>query len=416
MPSKYFPIRTDTACQLKWNWSTLYLYQGKTASCHRTGRGDITADTFNSFHNLDNKIKERQQMLLGKWPDNSCQYCRNIEEIGGFSDRMLHLDIPNLSPVELESNLTATIVTPTILEVYFNNICNLACLYCVPTLSSRINQENKKFGKFNQDGVLLESVEISSEHSKLIEKFWDWMHINSSKLKRLNILGGEPLYQTEFDECLSYFETTSHPDLELCIVTNLMIGLDKLEVYIDKFKKLLVDKQLKRIDITCSIDCLGPEQEYVRYGINLETWMKNFEFLLKQKWLTLNINQTISVLTIKTMPELINKLNSWRQQRPVGHYFSEVSPQPTYMSVTILGASLFEKDFELIVSTMSENTEQDRTAKQYMNGIAKKALQSNCNLIELKKLKTFLTEKDRRRGTNWRKTFPWLITELENVV
>jgi hypothetical protein len=195
-----------------------------------------------------------------------------------------------------------------------------------------------------------------------------------------------------------------------------MIGLDKLEVYVDKFKKLLGNKQLRRIDVTCSIDCLGPEQEYVRYGINLDTWMKNFEFLLKQKWLTLNINQTISVLTIKTMPELIDKLNSWRQQHPVGHYFSEVSPQPTYMGVTTLGGSVFEKDFELIVSTMSEATKQDITAKQYMNGIANKALQSDCDLIEVKKLKTFLTEKDRRRGTNWKETFPWLVKELENVV
>jgi hypothetical protein len=36
--------------------------------------------------------------------------------------------------------------------------------------------------------------------------------------------------------------------------------------------------------------------------------------------------------------------------------------------------------------------------------------------VELLKLKTFLTEIDRRRNLDWQKTFPWLVKELENVV
>ena len=31
----YFPIKQAPACQLKWTWSSLWLTEGTTASCHR---------------------------------------------------------------------------------------------------------------------------------------------------------------------------------------------------------------------------------------------------------------------------------------------------------------------------------------------------------------------------------------------
>ena len=35
MSDKYFPIKQSPACQLKWAWSTIRLYEGSTSSCHR---------------------------------------------------------------------------------------------------------------------------------------------------------------------------------------------------------------------------------------------------------------------------------------------------------------------------------------------------------------------------------------------
>jgi hypothetical protein len=39
--NKPFLINTPTACQLKWNWSTLFLTTGDTASCHRTNQANL---------------------------------------------------------------------------------------------------------------------------------------------------------------------------------------------------------------------------------------------------------------------------------------------------------------------------------------------------------------------------------------
>ena len=47
--AKYFPIQTETACQRKWNWSTLWLTQGHTASCHRVNHVSLPLDEFDNF-------------------------------------------------------------------------------------------------------------------------------------------------------------------------------------------------------------------------------------------------------------------------------------------------------------------------------------------------------------------------------
>jgi hypothetical protein len=64
---------------------------------------------------------------------------------------------------------------------------------------------------------------------------------------------------------------------------------------------------------------------------------------------------------------------------------------------------------------MPIKTEQDQAARQYMQGLIKFVNASSKNLNEMNNLKIFLDEKDRRRGTNWQETFPWLVQELENL-
>jgi pyruvate-formate lyase-activating enzyme len=329
---------------------------------------------------------------------------------------MRHLAIPNQSPLELETDPTAVVVQPTVLEIFFNNQCNLSCLYCAPFLSSRINTEYKKHGRFEKNGVVLEPITIDPSYTAMLEKFWDWMNRYSSGLVRFTIAGGEGFYQPELETCLEYFESSRHPNLEFCIITNLMLAPDKLEKFIQRFKKLVADRRLKRVDLTCSIDCLGAEQEYTRYGMNVDRWIENFERLLQEPWLTLHINQTISVLTIKTMPGLIDKIKVWKIKREIGHFFSVVTPGPSYLVPNILGNKVFEEDFNHILEIMPRTTHEDVLAFECMQGIAHSYLQSTPDQVELLKLKTFLDETDRRRGTSWPTTFPWLVKELEHVV
>jgi organic radical activating enzyme len=353
-------------------------------------------------------------MLNGEWPESNCSYCRKIEEAGGISDRKRQLTIPYSIPPELLSNPSEIVVSPTFLEVYFSNACNLGCLYCSPSLSSTIAAENVKFGKFNKHEIILDSID--NQVKNLAPYFWEWFEKNFSNLQRLQVLGGEPLYQKDFDRLLDYIDQMPNSNCELNVVTNLMISKQKLQGYIDRFKKLLSAKKLKRIDITCSIDCFGPQQEYVRWGLDLVQWKENFESLLENKWLYININQTISPLTIKTMPELLIQLKQWKQKRQLGHWFGGVSPGPSYLMPDIFGDAEFSQDAEIILQLMSTKTEEDRNAVEYMKGIFSQILSAKLNRQEIAKLIVYLDEKDRRRGTNWETLFPWLIGYRKYVV
>jgi hypothetical protein len=122
--NKVFPIKTDTACLLKWSWSTVFLKEGVTSSCHRCDQLPIDPDNFAGFHNLPRKLEARRTMLRGQWPQGGCQYCQRIESAGGTSDRMYQFNSGRegeLPPPELSTDPVAIEVTPTILEVYFNN-------------------------------------------------------------------------------------------------------------------------------------------------------------------------------------------------------------------------------------------------------------------------------------------------------
>jgi hypothetical protein len=411
---RVFPIRTDTACQLKWSWTALFLEGGYARTCHRTAETDLTPDNFADFHNTDIVLSDRKRMLQGVWPESSCNYCKDIEQAGGISDRLRQIDIPDLYPEELDADPQAIMVQPTVVEVFFKNTCNLGCLYCTPELSSRINAEYAKFGLFKKNGVMLKHYDVQS--NDLLPSFWSWFPKGFPKLKRFHILGGEPLYLKEIPRLLDMIDRSPNPNCELNIITNLSADIERVTTLVQSLKRLWQTGKVGRIDMTISLDCWGIEQEYVRHGLNLAQWEKNFDYLLSNPWLYLSINNTISVLTIKTLPELIERMNAWSEKLKVHHHFSVVSPGPSYLHPNILGPDEFAEDFQMIISVMPIATDEDRLAVEYMRGIANHYSKTAVDTTEITKMFTFLDEQDRRRGSSWQQTFPWLEKYKKYVV
>lgn len=417
MPNKFFPIKTDTACQLKWNWSTIRFYNGITSSCHRVDGDPINVDSFDQFHNTPKKIADRKLMLDGQWPTGGCEYCKKIEDVGGVSDRILHLDIPDQSPPELNIDPTAVEVTPQIVEIYFDNVCNMSCIYCWDGFSSKIQQENTRFGKFEKQGVVIANLAKKvNDIDAMTGKFWQWMENNAGKIRSLHVLGGEPFYQKQFETCLEFFESHPCSNLELTAVSNMMIPDQKFQQIIQRLKSLVSKRHLKRFDLTVSIDCFGQEQEYVRYGLDLQQWKRNFEYVCSQKWITLHINQTLSVLTIKTIPEMLTYVDQFRKHRKIGHYFGTVGMTYDFLHPEIFGPHFFDKDFENILNCMPQDSEVQITAYNYMQGIQKQINSQHRDQAKINQLGIYLDEIDRRRNLNWRQTFSWLEKEIQHVV
>jgi hypothetical protein len=400
--NKVFPIQTETACKLKWAWSSVFLTTEQTASCHRTVKHKFDLESFN-FHNTPEKINDRKKMLQGEWPTVGCEYCKSIEKTKGQSDRITNLLLNGIeNPVELNSNPTAVKVTPTILEVYFDNTCNLKCLYCGPYFSSLWDAENIQFG----EAPFLKSKNLQVNKQKV----FDYLEKNHKHLTGFNFLGGEPLFQPEFLECLDFFKQHPNPQLKLQIFTNLHIKKDRLIFIIEKIKDLIDNRCLLQFEVTASLDCWGPPQEYVRFPMNLKIWEENFLYLLNQKWINLIVGSTLTPLTIKTFPDLLEKINEWSKIRKVYHYQNAVN-WPDHQFIDIFG-NIFDNDFKKALELKPDNTEEETLSKNYLKGISEQSSCNAPNLLKIQQLFDFLNTMDKRRKTNWKDVFPWLVVEF----
>lgn len=407
-----FPIRTKTACQSKWTWSTIYLNSLSTASCHRVMPVGFDLTDFDNFHNIPKKLSDRRLMLEGQWPTGGCEYCRVIEDSGGWSDRRHNLDIRDLTPPELEDDSTAIDVTPRIVEIFAQNTCNLSCTYCDGSLSSKIEQENRKFGNFNRHGVKIPVIDVPQSTVEYFEAFIRWLDNNIHHLRRLHLLGGETFIQHDLmDRVLSIIEHKPNPKLQLCVFSNLNVPDRYWDLYINRIHDLQKAGHIQVFDLTASIDCWDTEAEYARFGLDLAKFEQRFAWAADQdpSWLRLNANQTVTCLTMRTMPELIDKIRFYSKNRHIGHYFQFYTGPQMFQHPNIFAYDFWARDFERIYQAMPTDTNEQREAISRMQGMESylKTFHTN-NWPEIQKLHVLLDELDRRRGTDWRSVFPYL--------
>lgn len=416
-----FPIKTKTACQSKWTWSTIYLNQLSSSSCHRVNPIPFELNDFDNFHNLPKKIDDRRLMLNGQWPQGGCEACKVVEDAGGWSDRQHNLDIRGLTPPELLTDPAAVVVSPKIVEIFAQNTCNLACVYCNGNLSSKIQQEGIKFGQFNQNGVSIPVVTTPTAATQAyFDKFIDWLDRNVQSLVRLHLLGGETFIQHELiNKVLDIIERRPNPTLEFCIFSNLNVPDKYWNLYTDRIRVLQQAGNIRVFDLTASIDCWGPEQIYVRSGLNLEKFEERFSWASEQgDWLRLNANQTITSMTIKSMPDLIAMINKYNKHRHIGHYFQFLTGLE-YQHPDAFSYDFWANDFDRILTSMPQNTNDQREAIPRMIGMQKQLQQvTQYDHKRINQLHIYLDELDRRRSTNWRSVFPYLeqISDLDKNV
>ena len=81
---------------------------------------------------------------------------------------------------------------------------------------------------------------------------------------------------------------------------------------------------------------------------------------------------------------------------------------PPQMVPDIFGAGVFEEDFKRILAVMPNESDKEKSAREHMQGIMSQITAGPRDPVMIEELKIYLTEMDRRRGTDWRVLFPWL--------
>jgi hypothetical protein len=400
---------------------------GTTASCHRVTHDPIQiVDGKINFHNIPQKLEARTKMLNGQWPGRGCEHCKLTEDAGGHSDRMNHLDMQGVyAPPELEKDLNAVNVTPTQLEIYFSNTCNLKCIYCNSLFSSTIDNENRVHGeflygpkeKFGKNVYIPGKTEVHPDMELLNIKLFDWLKSNIQSLRKIIILGGEPFLQKETEKLIKFLEDSKNPHLDLVIFSNLTVDTTKVQNWLQRSWQLVEKNKINNLQVIGSLDCWGPQAEYVRNGLDLKKYVSNFEFMLNHTRITLGVNSALMPLTIPTMPDLVAKINKWSKKRTV--YWSMMKAGDAgrpYLNPTIFGDKILDLGINQSIETF--DTQNDPIKIGYLNnlkGIAQECKKTEPDLYQQGLLKVYLKEIDRRRNTDYKKLFPTISTLLQNL-
>jgi len=403
-----FPIDTPTACRWKWAWSSLYLNNGQTSSCHRASFSKIDVDNFDTFHNTPEKISARKIMLDGQWPAGGCEYCQRIEAASGVSDR-IHQNTRPHYPIELDSDATAVVVSPVELEVFINNTCNLSCVYCNGAYSSSIAREDKKHD-VQLSSYIDRSYAVADNDPALLQKFVQWFEENGHDLKRLNILGGEPLYQKEFYKLLEVIEKHPNKNLELAVTTNLMVPDRYIEQFYTTATRMLHNRCVKTIDLQCSVEGLGPAQEYSRFGFYSNQWCAKFEKFFYDSNFRMMFLSTVNILVVEDMLALAQQWLQWKKHKNIHWSIHDVLPESNCLNLSHHNNEVYNDRLQAVLDCID-----DEQTYNLLNSIVKKANASAIDVEKQKQLHAFLQEVDRRRATNWQETFPWLTKYLESV-
>lgn len=424
---EWFPAKGKT-CVYKWSQVCVYLWEGMSSSCHRNKNFPIPSDF--DFHNTPEVMEDRKLMLENKWPNKGrgCEHCRDQEDKGGISDRMQQLREYNKRFVsqEMKENPSAVKIQPTQVSVNFNNKCNCKCIYCGPELSSswvkelkNSNSNNRLWGtsrkKHNKMFNSNEPWKLDTTYNKRQKQFKLWMEKNYKNLKAFDILGGEPMIQPETFDTIDFMIKNPNLELDFEIYSNMQV---KPKIFRERIKKVQeLSTAVKEVVWVASIDCWGPESEYIRKGHDIKTWEENYLYLLEEcKEIIPSMNWSLTCLSIKNMHELMEKVIVWNNNYRHSAVNINKVIDPKCLDPNIFVKGTFKKEIKKILELYLIMCKHNISYYNYLTSMLKEidsneydTTQVSQNTNNVAELIRYLEELDSRRKTNWKKTFPWLV-------
>ncbi|MBK24087.1 MAG: hypothetical protein CME70_08820 [Halobacteriovorax sp.] len=306
---------------------------------HYTPLGNVKDQPVNEIWNSEAQ-KDLRLRLLKSQKSKYCSYCYDIEDHGGKSPRQnfnqfYSKEIDRID--ETKDDGTYEKMSLKYLGIRFSNLCNLECVYCSPTYSSRwaqregLPKEEQVVYPFGEKGKILELVKE-----------------NIDSLESLYIAGGEPLLEQEHLDLLLYLIEKGRTDISLYYNTN----LTKLKF--GKTSIIELWKSFKTVILDASIDSQEERNDFIRLGAKWSVIEKNIEEVkAKAPNVLFRLYITNTLLNVLTLPRFMKDSIERGWLGPSDINFNNLT-KPEYFAVQNLNQDLKEKAKENLMEFIQE--------------------------------------------------------------
>ena len=268
-------------------WSCPYVgkslvirYDGTYDCCSNRDLSKPVYDSLRVDQSSPDEYRQSQHYLKflesaerGEWP-KGCELCHNDEQIGLKSSR---------------SEILGRVVEKE-LNINFGNLCNTDCVMCDSHWSTKIASRLLKHP--NPEDVSTAAPVHTRVNRWKEPKTLEHILSEVAKVKRLRIIGGEPIIDPD---TWQFLDMVKRKDLFVTFSTNLSRPLDAA--------KLDILNGFQDYYLSVSIDNVSSNYEWLRQGLKWNDLIRNLT-LLKSHDVNFVIHAVAQAHTVRDMPAL----------------------------------------------------------------------------------------------------------------
>ena len=334
---KILETKSKFFCPAKWTELYLYLNHGSSNSCHHPIPHKIPEHLLDDpavLHNTPHKLEMQQLMLDGHRPDE-CHMCWHIEDSNpaAISDRIVKSQgwQDHIADLKIDPHYV-----PPMIEVVFDNYCNLSCSYCDSGQSSswaaKIHKNPLQLDTDHRHLYSKIHIDPGSTSPAHLDAWLRWWPSIKHQVQLIRVSGGEPLISKNFWKFVDSMGKA--PDLKLAINSNFSVD----QHHVKKLAELA--SNFSSVTIGASIDATGSIAEYSRQGLDYSKFINNVEYWCSETPdnCSIYLQSTVNLLNVWGLTDKFDLNLQLRQRYPgrIKDLYCTVVRNPEFQSIGIL--------------------------------------------------------------------------------
>jgi len=170
----------------------------------------------------------------------------------------------------------------------------------VPLLEET-EHETHMHGQHNLDTLQYKN----RESNPYIDAFWEWLPGAMPNLEHLRITGGEPLMSKETFKTIEWLIINPNTELDFSINTNMAVPEKLWNKFIDAISRLRDANAVRKITIFTSVEGWGERAEYARTGLDFELLKERVEQVAAMDNIRINIMSAFNIFSVTSFDTML---------------------------------------------------------------------------------------------------------------